>query len=84
MDNLDNLLETVYERYFNTLSAKGYLPVNVVARVLILLLINKSQTLFEDYLTDEDKSALSKALFCLYNHACVIPFPSNCSNINIE
>jgi hypothetical protein len=72
MDNND--LELYLKRYYNTLKAYGYIPYQVVFRLLVMLFIYQieSNANLSKYITEDDQRIIDKALSCIKNSSCIV------------
>lgn len=75
---MTQVTETSYEavkRYFDLLKLFGYKSYAEVGKLLVLLhieeLLNGS---FSDYVSEADYRIITKALACITNSTCLIPF----------
>lgn len=70
--------EIVYEalaRYYHALELKGYMPLSHSYKLLVLSFYRDAiLNDFMQFVTDDDKYTIEKALNCLYGTTCTIPY----------
>lgn len=73
---MDNIVYNAFLNYFNTLEVTGYLAYKQAQKLLVL---NLYKTLlsgnYDEYLNEEDRKLINKALDCIYGSTCLVPYP---------
>lgn len=75
MRNLNVELLCGVDLYFNTLHKLGYVSYSEVEKLLAALFLGEIvDGLFGNLLTEEEYTAIAKALTCLYGSTCLLPY----------
>lgn len=76
VDVMDEMIYNGLNSYFHALELKGYMSYSNMEKLLILIFFR--DFVFHDYrgiLSLEDYHTIEKALDCLYETTCLIPYP---------
>ena len=80
---MDDVLYTVLNNYFSTLSKLGYMSYNNVYNIIFLIAIEEFvYNDFDGIITEEDYRAIYNALYKVFGTTCAIPFPKHCNNMS--
>lgn len=78
------MVNYVYEalcKYFEHLCHTGYMPGEVVDKLLILSFIQRMvECDFRGHLNEEDYNKINTALYKLYGTSCLLPYPNYFNN----
>lgn len=73
---MDNIVYNAFLNYFNTLEVTGYLAYSQSQKLLVLNLYKDLLSgNYDEYLNEEDRKLINKALDCIYGSTCLVPYP---------
>lgn len=73
---MDNIVYNAFLNYFNTLEVTGYLAYGQAQKLLVLNLYKDLLSgNYDEYLNEEDRKLINKALDCIYGSTCLVPYP---------
>ena len=87
MENLDSLLLTSLNDYFNVLSKLGYINYCIVGDLIVSLFLNDVLNGLFGMVSEEDYKDIENCLYCIYGRNCLIPYnqysilPVNSGNV---
>lgn len=76
---MDELLANTLNTYYKILSNVGYMSYSKVFKIMIIQYIQELfNSVYKNYITDEDVRLMNNVLYQIIGSTCEISFPSNC------
>lgn len=81
MDNLESIIHTALQRYYNHLTVFGQMNYNSVYRLIVGMFLNDLINLTDppalgQFVTDTDYRVIKEALYKIFGSTCLVDYPS--------